>query len=420
MSPGNRLHHHQTHQILATITLLKGSTLMTPHLIPTLLITSFFLAHAAPAQQQRQRPGRIPFAEQERIAIEEGFTGLTTNGTPSPGLFTINATGVSTDPVRLAADAFLAGLTPDQRDKTLFKVDDNEWRKWANQHSYVRQGVSFADMSEDQRTLAFALLESALSARGLQTTRDIMKLNETLAELKNSWDGYGEWLYHLTIMGPPSATEPWGWQFDGHHAIINYFVLGDQVVMSPVFIGSEPVKAESGKYKGTIIMQEEQNQGLAFMRSLTPEQQTAATISSEKGPTNNLAEAFKDNLITDYIGIPGRDIDNDAQQRLLDLIAVFINHQKEGHAKVRLDEVAAHLDDTHFAWIGATDEDAVFYYRIQSPVIYIEFDHQRPIGLERSGIPTRNHIHAVIRTPNGNDYGKDLLRQHYKSHPHPE
>ena len=52
-------------------------------------------------------------------------------------------------------------------------------------------------------------------------------------------------------MGEPSANEPWGWQLDGHHAIINYFVLGDQVVMTPLFCGSEPVIATSGKYKGT-------------------------------------------------------------------------------------------------------------------------------------------------------------------------
>ena len=30
------------------------------------------------------------------------------------------------------------------------------------------------------------------------------------------------WRYHGTVMGRPSATEPWGWQLDGHHAIINY------------------------------------------------------------------------------------------------------------------------------------------------------------------------------------------------------
>jgi hypothetical protein len=28
------------------------------------------------------------------------------------------------------------------------------------------------------------------------------------------------------------------------------------------------------------------------------------------------------------------------------------------------------------------------------------------------------HIHAVVRTPNGNDYGKDLLRLPLQQHPH--
>ena len=82
-----------------------------------------------------------------------------------------------------------------------------------------------------------------------------MKLNHTLGELNNNnFQEYGEWLYHITIMGEPSATEPWGWQLDGHHVIINYFVLGDQVVMTPLFVGSEPVIAESGKYEGTMIL----------------------------------------------------------------------------------------------------------------------------------------------------------------------
>lgn len=376
------------------------------------------------AQQRRSKgakggsKGRLSFADQEKRAIEEGFRGVTTDGEVIPGLFAIRSTGVSTQPVREAAEKFLAGLSEAQRKRTRFAADDDEWRKWANQHSYVRQGVSFEEMSATQRELAFGLLEAGLSARGLETTRDIMKLNETLAELKNDWNGYGEWKYHLTLMGEPSAEKPWGWQFDGHHAVINYFVLGDQVVMSPVFIGSEPVVAESGKYEGTIVMQEEQDQGLAFMQSLPEAHQAKARIQGEKGPTNALAEAFKDNLIVPHVGIKASELDKTGREGLLDLIGVFINHQEEGHAKVRLEEIATHLDDTYFAWIGSTADDSVFYYRIQSPVIFIEFDHQRPIGLERTGVPTRNHIHAVIRTPNGNDYGKSLLQQHYEAHPH--
>jgi hypothetical protein len=58
------------------------------------------------------------------------------------------------------------------------------------------------------------------------------------------------------------------------------------------------------------------------------------------------------------------------------------------------------------------DDDSVFYYRIHSPVVLIEFDHLRGIALDNN-FPSRAHIHTVVRTPNGNDYGRDLLRQHY-------
>ena len=59
-----------------------------------------------------------------------------------------------------------------------------------NQSFYVRQGVSFLDMTAPQRELAFGLLRAALSARGLKQTRDIMRLNETLAELTGgNFDG---------------------------------------------------------------------------------------------------------------------------------------------------------------------------------------------------------------------------------------
>jgi len=55
-------------------------------------------------------------------------------------------------------------------------------------------------------------------------------------------------------------------------------------------------------------------------------------------------------------------------------------------------------------------------------VVLIEFDHQRPANLRHLAadptLPNREHIHAVVRTPNGNDYGKDLLRQHYAAQKH--
>ena len=353
---------------------------------------------------------------QREAALAQSFKGIFFLAIPPANLFPIKKTGVSTEPIRQAAKAFLASLSAADRKKTVFPVGDIEWRKWDNRHRYVRQGVGFDKMTKGQRELAFNLFKTSLSARGLKQTQDIMKLNGTLAELTRRFDEYGEWLYWITIMGEPSATKPWGWQLDGHHVVINYFVLGDQVVMSPVFMGSEPVKAEAGKFKGVEVCQAEQDKGLAFINTLDVRQRAKAIVSSEKGPTNNIGEAFRDNQILDYMGICCSELTAKQKAQLLELIGVYVGHMADGHAKVKMADVKKHIDSTYFGWLGGTEKDSVFYYRIQSPVVLIEFDHQRPIALARSRTPTRQHIHTVIRTPNGNDYGKDLLRQHYKLH----
>jgi hypothetical protein len=90
---------------------------------------------------------------------------------------------------------------------------------------------------------------------------------------------------------------------------------------------------------------------------------------------------------------------------------------RPGHAEIRMEEVRRHLGETHFAWMGGFGEDSAFYYRVHSPVILVEFDHQRGIVFD-SDAPSRTHIHTVVRTPNGNDYGRDLLRQHHEQFDH--
>jgi hypothetical protein len=393
-------------------------TRILPLTLFALLLSALF--YTIPAQSDR-------FKAMSRQAEERGladpFLGITTDGKLKPGLFEIKSTGVSTAPVRKAAEAFLAALTPEQRAKTKFPLEDPEWRKWMNQHFYIRQGVSFQEMSDPQRESAFALLKSALSARGLKLTRDIMRLNHTLGELnKNNFVEYGEWLYWITVMGEPSPDKPWGFQLDGHHAIINYFVLGDQVVMTPLFVGSEPVIAFEGKYKGIAILQEEQAKGLAMLLALTPSQRDKAILEVSKTANNNVGEAFKDNVVLDYSGLRASEMSAKQKDQLVDLIADYIANMDDGHAKVKMAEVKKHLDNTWFAWIGGSDDKSVYYYRIYSPVILIEFDHQRPAGLrhltDNPNLPQRQHIHVVVRTPNGNDYGKDLLRQHYARQKH--
>ena len=192
--------------------------------------------------------------------------------------------------------------------------------------------------------------------------------------------------------------------------------------MTPLFLGSEPARATTGKYKGLAVLQQEQADGLGLVTALPDAQRRTAVLSSSKTGPNNLSEAFSDNVVLDYAGLRADALTPATRGRMRDLIDLYVSNMDEGHARVRMDEIDRHLDDTHFAWIGGTRPDSVFYYRIQSPVLLIEFDHQPPVGLAPfvadQDAPIQQHVHTVVRTPNGNDYGKDLLRQHYLQHPH--
>jgi hypothetical protein len=134
-------------------------------------------------------------------------------------------------------------------------------------------------MTEAQKKAARELMRATLSAKGLAWADAIRRTDQTLAELNHDHRSNGEELYFFTIMGLASATEPWGWQLDGHHLVINAFVLGDQVVMTPAFYGGEPIHPRTGRYAGIVLLQDEEDQGLALMRMFTTEQRATATLS---------------------------------------------------------------------------------------------------------------------------------------------
>jgi len=366
-------------------------------------------------------PQLSPFLAEYRAkgeaAVAEPFMGITTEGTPVRGLFHLAQTGVPTGPIVDAAEAFLATLTAEQRTRSLFPLGSDNWQRWSNIHPFImRHGICLDDLMPGQRQRALAVVEASLSAPGFRTARDVMRLNDLVRDITGNAEEYGEWLYWLSVMGQPSSGAPWGWQLDGHHLIVNCFVLGDQVVMTPMFMGSEPVTADNGSHAGTRVFQAEEEEGRALIRALTPDQR-ARTVLAQELPGEAFTAAFRDNLALCYEGIRFGDLTGTQQGQLVRLIEVYVGRIRPGHDRVRMEEVTRHLGDMHFSWMGGFDAESVFYYRLHSPVILIEFDHQRGIVFDNDQ-PSRQHIHTVVRTPNGNDYGKDLLRQHHQQFDH--
>jgi hypothetical protein len=346
------------------------------------------------------------------LAATHPYEGIVTTDGRLEGLFPLKATGAPTEALLTAAHDLLGTLDPTAASAATFAVDSPEWRKWSNVHPFMlRHGALIEDLDPVQRERALALVTSALSESGSRVMCDVMHLNETLRELTGSDEEYGEWLYWLSLMGTPSTSEPWGFQLDGHHMNLNCLCLGDQLVLSPWFLGSEPTCAEAGKYAGTRVFAEEEAAALQLAQSLSAEQRGRAVVS-EATPLEVFGVAFKDNLTLDYEGLAFGELTPSQQERLVELISIYLGRIRPEHAAVKLGEVREHLEATYFSWRGGLEDDSAFYFRIHSPVVLIEFDHLAGIAFDND-TPTRDHIHTVVRTPNGNDYGQDLLRQHY-------
>ena len=359
---------------------------------------------------------------------EQPFTGITTEGKAMPGLFPLQPTGIPTTPIMDAANAFLACLSDAQRQAATRPVDSRDWRTWHNAEMFIfRHGVLLEELSPSQLEAAFDVLRASFSAVGFVTARDIMRLNDFLREITGFDESLGELLYFMTIFGTPSAGEPWGWQIDGHHLNISFLIVGDQVVMTPAFMGGEPIYCDTGKYSGISIFDAELRNGLDLIRALSADQRKKATLFPSMLSKNLPPErahpsegrqkstAFQDNAVIPYEGIRAAEFSSGQQDLLMSIVEAYVGYLRPGHNRLRMREIERQIEETYFAWIGGYGDNDTYYYKVHSPVILIEFDMHRGIFLENDE-PEKFHVHTMVRTPNGNDYGKDLLRQHLALH----
>jgi hypothetical protein len=362
--------------------------------------------------------------------FRQPFTGITTDGTPSPGLFALQPNGAPTEAMIAAVNALIARLSPKQRAAACFPVDCQHWRKWQNTELYVEDyGLRLDAVPDALRESVMDVLRVSLSASGYEKSRNVMRLNRFLGDLVGGPEVLGEWSYIFCLFGEPSPRAPWGWELFGHHLALSCFVLGRQMVLSPTFMGAEPAYADEGPFAGITLFEDEERSGLDLMRSLSPHQQRQAIVAHSMmggdlppgrrhfADNLHLAGAHRDNRIIPYEGILAAEFSAGQRHHLLDLIDAYLMPLPPEPRKARMEEIERHLAQTHFCWIGGFDEASAFYYRVQSPVVLIEFDHHAGVFLTNPE-PAKFHVHTIVRTPNGNDYGMDLLRLHYEQSPH--
>jgi hypothetical protein len=368
------------------------------------------------------------FLAENDAALAESFLGVTTDGALAAR--DRIRTAMATEAITETAGAFLGLLDTPTRERLTFPFESNDWRSWFNPHINVyRHGVMLEDLSTPQQDAFLDVLRATLSSRGYAQARDIMRLNDLLAELTGRAEDYGEWPYFVSFFGTPAADVPWGFQLDGHHLAINCVVFGDQLAMTPAFMGSEPCEGRAGRFAGIRVLDVEERVGLDLIHSLDADQRQVAIQYASimpdaipphlRHPVDNLTQAgaFRDNAVIPYCGIRADGFSDAQRARLKDAIGAYVGWAIDAYARVKMSEVAGHLDETWFAWMGGTGPTDPFYYRLHSPVVLIEFEHLPGVAFDNPD-PSRHHIHTVIRTPNGGDYGADLLAEHHTRFEH--
>jgi hypothetical protein len=356
------------------------------------------------------------------------FRGITEDGTPREGLYPLTPAGPGEQaPVAAmlaAAQDLLDALDDDGRERIAFAVDAPEWQTWANpEFLQFDTGLRLDLQSPEVRRKALDLVRASLSPEGYEQVRAMMLINGFLGEVVGLETILNDFSYNLALYGVPRPRAPWGWQLFGHHCAVNCLVVEGRMIVSPLFLGAEPDEIDAGPHAGLAgVFADRISFGRQLMAALPALQRRAATVYQRMvdpamppgrvhpGDERHLAGAFQDNRVIPVEGVRVGDMPAAAQRLALAIAEAFVRVLPAGPRASRMREIGAHLDETWFCWIGGSDASDVFYYRLQSPVVIAELDHHCGVFLDYDS-PQPFHVHTVLRTPHGNDYGRAFVRQ---------
>ncbi len=304
------------------------------------------------------------------------------------------------------ANKFINTLSPELKSQAMFPLDTAERSNWTIVPR-KRNGACYKDMTEPQREAAISLLRASLSAQGYKKAFDIMKNENVLREIEGrpADDIYRDPVnYSFTFFGAPSKTAAWGWRLEGHHLSLNFFSdKGALTASTPSAMGSNPGIVPSGPSKGGEILKLETDLGFALVNSLTKPQLSEALFSETALP-EMLTLAKREAEVLEPKGIPYSKL-NAAQKNMFgELLNVYVKNYQLGFSDKLMAKIKkAGMDNLSFAWSGSLKSGAGHYYRIQGPMLLIEYDNTQN---------NANHVHTAVRDLQS-DFGYDILKEHY-------
>lgn len=307
-----------------------------------------------------------------------------------------------------AATAFFDALDQTAQTKLTFTFDDENREGW----HFVpkeRPGLPIGELSPAQHELGIALLKTALSHRGLETSKEIMSLESVLSEMEDGNPKRDPLKYNFYFFGTPSNQQPWGWRIEGHHLSINITIADGEVLSTtPAFLGASPAEVQVGDRTGFRALALQEDLGRKLIKNLTVKQKEIAIVN-ETAPKDVINGPGKKAARLEPLGIPASDMTPQQQEMLTELIDCYLDNFRpelcEGDRK-KIEEGG--FEKIHFAWAGFIQPKKPHYYRVQGPTFIFEYDNTQN---------NANHIHTVWRDTE-NDFGANLLKLHYEKVPH--
>ena len=297
-----------------------------------------------------------------------------------------------------AANLFLDSLADNQRRAATYRFADNAQRSnWSNfpESMVPRGGVKLGTLSELQRVKLDRLLGELLSEDGVKNITYQLAAEDMLVS-EDGFDSmkYGSEYYYAAFLGEPSTTEPWMFQFGGHHLAINATVFGPNVSFSPMLTGGQPLHLRLDG-DDIFITQKETAAAQALMDSLSDDQREQA-VRAQK-PIKLLLGPGKFGATVAPEGIKGSELTAMQRTLLLDVVEARLGFMNSDDFAEKMKTVVAEIEDTHFGWWGQQSALGAVYFRVTSPSLVLEY-------ASRNGDGTADHAHSMYRELD-NDYG---------------
>ena len=271
-----------------------------------------------------------------------------------------------------------------------------------------RKGLSLQDMNESQRIALHGILQSILSSQGYLKVTSIQQLERLLGEITNRPDYRDPGFYYVTIFGVPSIENAWGWRYEGHHLSINITMIDGELSVTPTFYGTNPGQVRETIFAGLEVLGEEINIARRLMHSFDETQKRKALIA-EEAPHEIITGNDRIAILDSFAGLSYREMDEAQKKLLLLLVATYANNLEKDIAVSQLDRIhEVGVEKLYFAWAGSLSPSEGHYFRIHGPKTLIEYDNTQS---------SANHVHTVWRDLE-NDFGRDLLRDHYDHNDH--